>query len=58
MLIVKVLKFIPTIQDNMDLDDIIQYEQNNIMSFKLAHPINLTKICSSQDGKLDDKISF
>ena len=34
---VEVLKSIPTIQDNMDLDNMIQYEQNDIMSFKLVH---------------------
>ena len=37
MLIVKALKSIPTIQDNMDLDNMFQYEQNGIMPFKLAH---------------------
>lgn len=37
MLTIEVLKSIPTIQDNMDLDDMIQYEQNDIMSFKLVH---------------------
>lgn len=37
MLIVKALKSIPTIRDNMDLDNMFQYEQNGIMPFKLAH---------------------